>query len=46
MFQQAKKEFEEKETEILNKIKTQTEAQMQNLRQEVTLTHFKLYRVF
>jgi hypothetical protein len=42
MFKQAEKQFEEKEIEILNKIKAQTEAQMQNLREEVRLTHFKL----
>jgi predicted Zn-ribbon and HTH transcriptional regulator len=40
MFKQAEKEFEEKEIETLNKIKAKTEAQMQNLREEVRITHF------
>jgi hypothetical protein len=40
MFKQAEKEFEEKEIETLDKIKAQTEVQIQNLREEVRITHF------
>lgn len=36
MFQQAEKEFQEKETQALNLIQAQTEARMQNLREEVS----------
>ena len=40
MFQQAEKEFREKEIQALNLIQAQTDAHIQNLREEVRLAHF------
>lgn len=45
MFKQAEKEFEEKEIQTLNKIKMETEAKMEDLREEVRLADLNLYLV-